>query len=757
MADKKQLEEIIMLAAELGDKDTEIAALEQLIAIEDEEAARKATEAERIARVTGGDTRTADERRMGQEVSAAEAFQSSLGRGFAKTGRGISTLFNQAQELVGFDQSEDLARLEREREQEKQAFEVVEEKQPIAATAGQLVGEIAATAPLGMGAAAGAAKLTPAAGRLAGLLPAATAGGVEGLVIGADEGQALTGAGIGVAAGGLTELLLPKIGRVARRLFGKNAPDAAQLVVQLPDGSIRPTVEFDEALKAAGTSFDNITKEGLEEAPKGVSPSEMARRALYEAEGITPTKSRITQTTDDLQREIQLSRLGGQGGQDMRDAAVRESQQIRERLNSLAPQYGLPENAGGSIKDALDGLNSSIQSQKSDAYKVLGEMSEIGGMAADEIPVSSMDIKRSILSAQKYLPNAEADKLDEIMARYGLIGEKPINKGRFTEVVLARDESGNVIDSINFRGEPERLTVGSLEDFRQQFGRIFNMQDARQAAASREVVGAVDDEIDTILSNVGEQSFSQEIIDQAKKARGLARKQKLIFNQKDLVNRLTGNKPGTVTPLVESSKVYDEIRRATPEQSQKLFSALRGAGDSGQEAIQNLKSAAVVNLIDGGFEKGGKIGMEGTEEILEFNGKQFTGAINRFGRKKLNELFKDEPEVLKTIANLEAIGKIKRPDKFSVQKGSAPDLINALISRGGKASKIVPFVGETIGEAAEDLAAKREVRGLLDFAPTAQEVDDFIFFNSPRLHRYITETAPSAAAIPAVSSGTERE
>jgi len=58
--------------------------------------------------------------------SAAQAFTSSIGRGFVKSGRGLRTLFN----LATGDEA-DLAKLEAERKEEKKAFKDLEGKKSI--------------------------------------------------------------------------------------------------------------------------------------------------------------------------------------------------------------------------------------------------------------------------------------------------------------------------------------------------------------------------------------------------------------------------------------------------------------------------------------------------------------------------------------------------------------------------------------------------------------------------------------------------
>jgi len=143
-------------------------------------------------------------------LSALDAFTISAGRGLKKTGRGVQTLFNLAQQglQVGEGgQAEDLARIEAERQEEARLFEPLEREFPIATTAGELTGEIGATLPIGLGVGSLATRaIAPAANiaRSGGALrtaataerfaPAIAAGTAEGSVIGAEEGDIATGA-----------------------------------------------------------------------------------------------------------------------------------------------------------------------------------------------------------------------------------------------------------------------------------------------------------------------------------------------------------------------------------------------------------------------------------------------------------------------------------------------------------------------------------------------------------------------------------
>ena len=71
--------------------------------------------------------------------------------------------------------------------------------------------------------------------------------------------------------------------------------------------------------------------------------------------------------------------------------------------------------------------------------------------------------------------------------------------------------------------------------------------------------------------------------------------------------------------------------------------------------------------------------------------------------------------------------------EVAVQKGSAPDMVNALLRTIESGGSKVPFVGGGVEEAASKQLTKLEIKSLTNLTPTIDDIDDFIVFNAPRL------------------------
>lgn len=694
-------------------------------------------------------------------IGTAEAALISLGGGTVKGLRGIRTLFNLA---TGDDET--VKQIRDTQREEDELLRSLKVRSPKATFGGEILGEVAATAPLGLGvgglvakqlgarlAGAGVSQLTAqAVPRVTGAI---TGGALEGGAIGAIQDKTASTAALGGTIGGVAEVILPRIGKVLSKVFQRvfQPDDVARLVVQGADGTPTPSPELAQALDDVGLRFDDIAEEAIKDIPAGeVTAAQTARQQLFESEGIVPAgRSRITQLHDDATKAIQLARRTGSAAADeIRERFFKENEQLTQRFTDTAEELGIPGDVGASVKGALDDLQSNLGSAKRTAYSDLARIATEAGdsEAIASIPLRSEGLIDSITEVQGFIPAGEAKLLDELLARFGLIGDVVGQRGRKTIV----DFEG---DQIIVRGNITPLTIANTESFRKSVNNILDFKDSRQATAARQVISHFDNMVDDALEGFGSvPGGPQQILAQAKKARQLARTEKLIFDQKDLISRLTGDKPGTNTPLVEASKAFDVIKQAPLEQVNKLISNLRLTPEGGP-ALGNLQAATVTEFLNSALAASGKktVGREGEEAATIFSGNSLTKAIDKFGRDKLNSVFRNQPEILKRLSRLEKIGQLRITPDTAVQKGSAPDLINEImrITGAAKTPGVTAAVARSLG-AVRDFSQVRNFRNL---APEQQEsirqsifeIDDFIQFNAPRLRGVLAlATAGSAAA-----------
>lgn len=691
-------------------------------------------------------------------VGTAEATLVSVGGGITKGVRGIRTLFNM---LTGDDA--EVKQLRETQREEDELLRSLRVRNPKATFGGEVLGEVAATAPLGLGvgglvakqlgarlAGAGASQLTTqAVPRVTGAI---TGGALEGGAIGAIQDKTASTAVLGGTIGGVAEVVLPRIGKVLSKVFQRvfQPNDVARLVVQGADGAPTPSPELAQALDDVGLKFDDIAEEAIKDIPADeITAAQAARQQLFESEGIAPAgRSRITQSHDDAAKAVQLARRTGSAAADeIRERFFKENEQLTQRFVDTAEELGVSAEAGATVKGALDGLQSNLGAAKRTAYSDLARIATEAGdsEAIASIPLSADSLIDSIVDTQGFIPPDQAKLLDELLARFGLIGDVVGQRGRKTLV----DFEG---EQIAVRGGVTPLTIANTESFRKTVNKILNSIDPSQASAKRQILGSFDNMVDDALEGFGDApGVPQQILAQAKKARQLARTEKLIFDQKDLISRLTGDKPGTNTPLVEASKAFSVIKQAPLEQVNKLISNLRLAPEGGP-ALGNLQAATVSDFLESALSASGKKAVgESGEQATIFSGNSLTKAIDKFGRNKLNSVFRNQPEVLKRLSRLEKIGQLRITPDTAVQKGSAPDLINEImrITGASKTPGVTAAVARSLG-AVRDISQVRNFRNL---APEQQEsirqsifeIDDFIQFNAPRLRGVLALSAAGSA------------
>lgn len=157
-------------------------------------------------------------------------------------------------------------------EREKQRYSASEEAYPITTATGEVIGEAAPFAPIGV--AAGAIPAFGTRVAASGLLGAAE-GGIAALGRTGDAQRAGEAAGLGAVLGAGIEAALPSLGRLGsaifRRVTGK-APAGA-----LFDAAGQPTAEMADALRRAGVSLQDLQQSALDDLmklPAGSSPEQ---------------------------------------------------------------------------------------------------------------------------------------------------------------------------------------------------------------------------------------------------------------------------------------------------------------------------------------------------------------------------------------------------------------------------------------------------------------------------------------------------
>lgn len=652
-----------------------------------------------------------------------EAGAVGAGARVANVGMGVADLFG--------------ADTEGYRAKQKRVLDPLKEEFPKSVMAGEIVADMAMTAPLGLGAggvvAKGLASKAPGLSALAQRgITGLGAGGAEGLVIGLAEDNVAAGTAVGATLGATLEMALPPALRGASNLIRKIMGKTDDVVKQV-DGALVPTDELDAALEKIGLKFDDIKGVDITDLPDNMTPDQMARRILFEKKGIPTTKARITQDAEDFAGQVRLERMVGDDGADLvRTRISEESAAMQNKLKELSEELGISDQGGETIKKALIDLDSGQRDNIKKAYKTLEDMAKETN--AFKIPLARDRIREAIdeaLLGPKPVSDETRDAIQRAAAKFGLFGGEPVKKGFNTSIIF--DDK-----KISFAGRSTPLNLGNFEEFRQALNQAFQKDSTGSITAVKRALDDTVLEATEILGKAGDsKAFIQEA---AEKARQTVIGRSQTLDTGTLVPKLLQENTRTGSPFVEASMVENKIFSAAtpPEEVTRLMNALKQSGEGGKDAIKNLQSNTVLRLMDKAFKNAGKL----TGGQTPFNVTAFTNELRSIGEKKLDVIFKNNKAALKSLKEFETIGNLMRTPSSAVQKGGHPDMVNAII----RASRLSAGLGgDIIGMAAAQLAGKQYTA--MNNRAIRKSIIEMTDLNEAEAIKFMTKTYPELAAV----------
>jgi len=426
---------------------------------------------------------------------------------------------------------------------------------------------------------------------------------------------------------------------------------------------------------------------------------------------------------------------------------MQEQSQIEQRFDQVANELGIPEEAGESLKSGLKSNKSVLASERRSAYEELCRLAEDQGL---NIPIS----KQGILSA--------AAKVDELPIPETVERAifKQLAKFGFTEGTdLAVPQSP--LSMLVGRPESKQLTVANLEELRQGINRAFQgHDDAASKLARKQLIDSIDRELDVIADiDPGATGKVAELRDQAQRARSLRTTEGAEFEAKDIVQDLLAHKSGTSTPMIDAAEVLPKLRGLKKEgEFNKLVSNLERGTPESRTSLGNLQAAVVMDILNRSKQPSRALG---AERVPLISGTSMSKAMDQFGRKKLERLFKSNPEALKNLLQLERINKRRVTTMGNVQTGSLPPhLINNLwnsISSASERMNLPLGAQKTVRTLMPGDPESKARKAAITIKPTPQDLEDFTLFNSQFLTELFGTTAKQAPSVGAVSEVTERE
>lgn len=547
----------------------------------------------------------------------------------------------------------------------RQVKQQVKTKYPLTTTAGQIAGTVAEFAPLmATGVGAGAGSMI-AEGAAYGFTRPQKKGYTAADVAMSTGGEAL----LSLVGGKVTQKFVDMVSPLVRTAYTKITGNA-------PEGSLisetgEPSQELIDALKSQGIEYDDLLdgagvfdqmKQLLKAQPVGVEPEQAVRSARYEALGIEPTTSSVTQSFDDaVESQVLRRQINDPEAAGLRDALANESEGFKNALLNLAEQTGDPDVAavGETIRDALKSRAKSQRAGKNEAYK---DLAKEAGETGEQIFIPSTDIEKSWNTGKKIkrsqMQGFHSDVKESLM-RYG---------------VIEPDEAFNKLVQ---KGEEEitPLSANNFESLRQDLNANINPQDPATSAILKPIISSLDDSVDSATKGF---EGGEALAELSKAARGKAREYKQEFDSKNMVTDILKTKPGTFdTYNIRGQDVFNKLvknSRKTPtsQQLNEVVTSLEKAGSKGKKSIADLQSATIINLLAEATSQLSAKGMKGQQ----FSYTAFRKALEGIGDKEMGILFRSNPDALVQLKELGKAAKNSQTFFDAIPKGSAADVQN---------------------------------------------------------------------------------
>jgi hypothetical protein len=441
--------------------------------------------------------------------------------------------------------------------------------------------------------------------------------------------------------------LFPDVAIEATGLGMASKAAKAKKLTGVPD----ETVKY---LEDAGINTKDLSDTNIQQIKTKIAEKQapqIERQQAFKEEGIEPTRGDITQDFEQQKAESQLFEESGVSGDQMRGARLEQSRKLRENIDSMVDDLGVPAEVGESLKQALSGRKKTLKADRKVLYDELAEQTK--GM---NIPVITDQIIEAIPDSRTLRDMQSAhtgafEVVDNALKDYGLI-----------------DGGKNVTP----------LSLENFESFRKALNRA-EAADFNIGVVTSPIRKALDDAIGELTDSLAKNGNAN-ISELAKEARKSHISLKTEFDEKALTSQLIDLKKKSVTPKIEGSNVYQKLSsKSTPiEQFAKVVDSLKQSGNSGVKALSDLKNRMILDILDTAYGAGSrKIRGERT-----FGVDAFQKTIKNL-QPKLDVLF--SPTELKRFENMMKISESIRPPSGAIPKGSAGYFIDSLNKLGASA------------------------------------------------------------------------
>jgi hypothetical protein len=275
--------------------------------------------------------------------------------------------------------------------------------------------------------------------------------------VGYSAGEAIGGKK-GAAIGGAIGATLPTAIMESLGLIGASKVRGVKKLSGIPDDII-------DDLAKKGIDIDDLSDQGIAKIHGAVAErtaEEVKRLKAFEAEGIPTLQSRVSQRFGDFLSERKLKRADTPEGQALRRRATEESAGFQDAVNRYQSAFGLSDEAGDSIKEALKARESGLKADVKSAYESLNETTKGRGFPLVGNKITEALDDPAIQAFAGRLSKGDRAKVNDILIEYGL----DTDADRVTDWIARREaESG----SLPIKTEITPLNLNNFEEMRQAF------------------------------------------------------------------------------------------------------------------------------------------------------------------------------------------------------------------------------------------------------------------------------------------------
>jgi len=575
-------------------------------------------------------------------VGGAQAALIGLGKGFSDVARGVG-LMDNADETV------------------KAGYSQLENKHPIAAGGGEIVGQALPFVPLALGAAAAA----PAAGTSMGLGASGTqalniagqglVGALEGGTIAKGQDKSvLAGAGIGGLVSAGVEAVSPVVGRAVTSVFRKLTGKAPVGKLITPDG--KASKELADALQSHGLSVDDLAEETKRLIdPNAANADEVARKAFLESQGLTPTRAQVTRGAADFQSQQEAAKTSSR----VRDALEKQEAVLTSRFNNaVIDTGGQASSPTSSVIDSVVGKASKLDNEVSRLYK----------MAKESAPTD-----------KKILFRGTKDKLDSLLqADAATGGAVSAIKGDLINRGILR--TGPEISGYPSTVAHRKVDVQTAEEARKFINGLYDPANPFRNSVLREIKDSIDDDV---FRHAGKDVFKEARQSKAGFEKELARAKISKFDDRkaNIVRDVLENK-------INPDKFVDDVVYSKKWRADDLDQLKNYITDhpEGKAAFNDLRAETLHSIKTKAF-----IGPEDAMGNKALSRDALEKELKAIGKPKLQVLF-DEKEQ-KFLGDMLRVAKLREPVR-GTQQGRGPSA--QAIAKLEQRLKELPVMGSIV-------------------------------------------------------------